>query len=58
MKRTKHEPTGHIAKGMMRLNLHIGPVITQMTNTQNMNNYEMSTQKTRNLHVCSTKESK
>ena len=43
---------------MMRLNLHVGLVRTQITNTQNMNNSEMSTQKTHNLHVCSTYKSK
>ena len=33
-----------IEKFMTRLNFPVGPVRTQMTNTQNMNNYEMSTQ--------------
>ena len=37
---------------MMILNLHAGPVRTQMINTQRMNNSEMSTQNTPNLHVC------
>ena len=42
---------------MLRLNSYFGPVITQMTNTQKMNNYEIKTQNTPNLHVCSTDES-
>ena len=35
----------------MRLESHVGPVRTQMTNTQKMNKYEMSTQKNPNSHV-------
>ena len=49
-KRPKNEPTDsyfylarHIVKFMMRLNSHVGPVRTKMTNTQNMNSSEMST---------------
>ena len=37
----------------MRLNSHVGTVRMQMTNTQNMNNYDTGTQNTHNLHVCS-----
>ena len=37
---------------MMILNSHIGPVKTQTTNTQKMNNSETSTQKSPSLHVC------
>ena len=36
----------------MRLNFHVGPVRTQMTNTQNMNISEMNTQNIYNLSVC------
>ena len=36
----------------MRLNSHVVPVRMQMTNTQNMNIYEMNTQKIPNSHVC------
>ena len=60
-KRFKHEPTSsyfyiaiQLDKCIMRLNSHVGTVRTQITNTQNMNNSDMSTQKTPNLHVCST----
>ena len=42
----------------MIINFHIGPVRTQMTNTQKMNSSEMSTQKMNILHVCSTDKSK
>ena len=41
---------------MMRFNVCGGPVITQMTNTQNMNIFEMSRQKIPNYRVCSTIE--
>ena len=37
---------------MMRLNSHIGPVRTQMTNTQNMNISDMNMQNIPNLRVC------
>ena len=46
----------HLAKCMMRSNFCIGPVRTQITNTQRMNNSEMSTQKMNNSHVCSLDE--
>ena len=36
----------------------VEPVRTKMTNTQKMNNYEMSTQSIPNLHVCSLDEIK
>ena len=42
---------------MIRFNLHVGPVITQMINMQKLNNCEMSTQKTHNLYACSTENS-
>ena len=52
-KRSKHESTDsyfclgiQLAKCMMRINYHIGPVRTQITNTQNIN-----TQNIPNLHV-------
>ena len=35
----------------MRFNVRISPVRTQMTNTQKMNNYEMSTQNIPNSQV-------
>ena len=63
-KSSKHEPTHgyfYLARNIdmckMRLNSHIGPVRTQSTNTQNMNNYKMSAQKTPNSHACSTDKS-
>ena len=63
-KRFKHLPTDiqfylaiQLAKCMMRLNLHIGPVRTQMTTTQDMNNSEMSMHKINNLNVRSTDKS-
>ena len=63
-KRSKHEPTNsyfylarNLAKCTMRLNSHVGPLITQMTNTQKMKISEMSTQEIPNLHVCSSDES-
>ena len=37
---------------MIRLNMWGGPVRTQMTGMQKMNNYEMSTQTIHNFHVC------
>ena len=42
---------------MMRLNLHVGPVRTQMNNTQRMNIYKMNTQKIPNSYVFSLYES-
>ena len=64
-KSPKHEPTDsyfylarHIAKCFMRLNLYIGPVRTQMTNTQKMNIYEMNTQNIPNSHVFSLEDNK
>ena len=42
---------------MTRLNSYVDPVRTQVNNTQNMNKYDTSTQKTHNLHVCSTENS-
>ena len=43
-KKSKNEPTDrylyiaiHLAKCMMRLNLYVGPVRTQITNTHKMN---------------------
>ena len=51
-KRSKNEPTDsyfylprQLAKCMMRLNSHLGPVRTKINNTKNMNIYEMNTQK-------------
>ena len=41
-----------LAKCMTRFNMCVGPVRTQTTNTQNMNNYEMNAQKIPTLHVC------
>ena len=38
---------------MLRLNLHVGPVRTKINSTKSMNNSEMITQKTSNLHVYS-----
>ena len=59
-KRSKHVPTEiylyvarKIKKCMMIFNMSVGPLITQMTNAEAMNNYEMSTQNITNLHVCS-----
>ena len=43
---------------MTRLNLHVGPVRTQMNNTQKMNNSDMSIKNNPNSHVCSTEEIK
>ena len=64
-KRSRHEPTDsyfyvsrQLVKSIMRLNLHVGPVRTQMTNTQKMNIYEMNKQNIPNLYVCSLDESK
>ena len=47
-----------LANFMMRLNLHIGPIRTQMTSTQKMNNSEMSTKNNPNSHVYSLDENK
>ena len=44
-------------KCMMRLNFHVGPVRTQLTNTQNMNISEMNTQNIPNLHIFSSEKS-
>ena len=59
-KRSKYKPpvsyfylARHLAKFMMRLSYHVGPVRKQMTNTQNMDISEMNTQKIPNLTVCS-----
>ena len=43
---------------MIRLNSHVGPVRTQMNNTQKMNHSEMSTQNIPNLRVCYMEEIK
>ena len=63
-KRSKHMSTDsyfylarHLAKCMMRFNIPIGPLRTQMTNMLNMNNHETSMQKIPNSHVCSLGES-
>ena len=63
-KRYQHMPNGsyfylsrQLAKCTTRSNLCVGPVKTQMTNTQNMNNSEMGTQKIPNSNVCSLDES-
>ena len=57
-KRSKNEPTEskcylarHLSKCMMRHNLHVGSVRTQMTNTQKINNSEINTQKIFSLHT-------
>ena len=67
-KSPKHEHTDsyfylaiQISKCMMRsdtFNSHVEPVITQMTNTQNMNIYDMNTQKIPDLNVCYSDKSK
>ena len=41
-----------LEKCTMTLNVRICPVRTQISNTQRMNNSEMSTQKMNNLYVC------
>ena len=41
------------AKCMMIFNMRVSPVRTQMKSTQKINNFETSTQKITNLHVCS-----
>ena len=41
---------------MMRLNYHVVHVRTQMTNTQKMNNSDMSTQNIPNVHISSTED--
>ena len=43
---------------MLRLNSYVGPVITQMTNTQKVNISEINTQNIPNLHFCSSFERK
>ena len=47
-----------IAKCMIRLNLNVDPVRTQLTRTQNMNISEMNAQNSPNMHVYSLDESK
>ena len=42
----------------MRLKSRVGPVRTQITNTQNMNIYEMNTQNIPNSHIYFFDESK
>ena len=42
----------YIEKCIIRFNICVSPVRTQMTNTQKMNNDEISTQNIPNLHVC------
>ena len=49
-KRSKHMPTDsyfyltrNLEKCMMKFNMRVDPVRTQMTNTKKINNYEMST---------------
>ena len=49
-KRSKHEPTDSyfylsrlLAKCMMIFNIPVSPIRTQINNTQNINNSEMST---------------
>ena len=63
-KRSKNEPTEskfylarHLSKCMMRHNLHVGSVRTQMTNTQKINISEMNRQNIPNLHVYSLDKS-
>ena len=51
-------PSIQLEKYTMILNLHIFPVITQTTNTQKMNNSEMSRQKIPNSYVSSSDEKK
>ena len=41
-----------IASCIMIFNMYVIPVRTDITNTQKMNNYEISTQKMNNSHVC------
>ena len=41
----------------MIFNILVGPVRTQMTNTEKTNKSEMSTQNIPNLHVCSLDDS-
>ena len=64
-KRSKHMPNDsyfylerHLSVCMMRFSISVGPVTTQMTNTQNMNNSDMSMQNIPNLHVCSSDKRK
>ena len=42
---------------MMRFNMCVGYVRTQITNRQKMNNSEISTKNIHNLHVCYSDES-
>ena len=63
-KRSKHEPTDsyfyleiQLANFMTRLNSYVDPVRTQMNNTQNMNKYDTSTQKTPDFRVFYSDES-
>ena len=63
-KRSKYVPTDsysylsrHLDKCMMRFNMHVGPVRTQMTNMQKMNNYETCPQNMNNFQVYSLYES-
>ena len=42
----------YIEKCKMIFNMRVGPVITQITNTQKMNNSDMSTKKIPNSRVC------
>ena len=51
-------PSRHLEKYTMRFNLYMFPVITQTTNTQNMNNSEMSRQNIPNSYVSSLDEKK
>ena len=58
---SKQVPTGsylylerQLEKFMTRFNMRVGPVRTQITNTQVMNNPEMGTEKIPNSHVYSS----
>ena len=64
-KRLKNEPNKNyfdleiqLVKCMMKLNLRVGPVIMQITNSQKINISEMNTQNIPNSHVCSSDERK
>ena len=50
-------PAIQLAKRMMIFNIRVGPVRTQMTNSQKMNTYEMIIQMISNLHIYSSDES-
>ena len=57
-KSPKHEPTEsylfierNISMSMIRFNFHVGPVRTQMTKTQRMNNSDMSKKNIPNLRI-------